>query len=360
MKTDKETLKAWRLESHKLALGRWQRPEQVVEWLIGVQSQNYRWGRWSIGLRTDVCDDEGVERAIQNRRIVQTWMFRGTLHFVSAGDLSWLRSLLAPGIIKKNARRYRQLELDDASFAHSQKVMQQVLELEDSLTRAQLKELFEREGVPAAGQQVPYLLQRAALDGLICHGLQSGREPTYALLSSWIGTQQALEQEEALGLLAMRYVSSHGPATQMDFAWWAGLTAKEARLALDSAPSVAPVSVDGNDYWVEGSSPSSARTEAAYLLPPFDEYLLGYKDRSLVLDPIYAKCVNAGGGMPKPTVVINGDVLGTWHYKLTKRKMAVTIQPFRQLESIERDLIEQAAVRLGNFASLPVETSYSL
>jgi len=230
--------------------------------------------------------------------------------------------------------------------------------MEGPLTRSEIKTHFERERVPAEGQQVPYLLQRAALDRLICHGPQRGSEPTYVLLSEWIGTQPALDHAQALPLLAIRYFSSHGPATQQDFAWWSGLTAPKVRLAIDSAPEVVPLEGDGVQYWVTDDLPPAGVPENAYLLPPFDEYILGYKERSLVLDPAHAKRVNVGGGMLKPTVVANGDILGIWKKQMAKQAMVVTIQPFRDLASHERDLIHRAASQLGSFTSVPVRISF--
>ena len=354
MDADRNALKAWRLLSFRMGAQRLQRPEQVVEWLGGVQAQGYQWAKWSIGLRTDGCNDEDVERAIQDRQIVRTWMYRGTLHFVSAGDLFWLTSLLAPGIIKRNARRYRELELDDTAFVISQRVIQHALEAHGPLVRSEIVTYFEREGVPAQGQQVPYLLQRAALDGLICHGPQRGSESAYVLVSDWVGTQRSLDQDEALVRLAILYLTSHGPATRQDFAWWAGLTAQQVRLAVDSAPEVIPIQVDGVQYWVTGDSPPTGVTESGYLLARFDEYLLGYQDRSLVLDPAYVKRVNAGGGMPKPTMVVDGEIVGTWRYEKRKHDAVVSVQSFRDLVPRERDLIHRAASQLGSFKSVPV------
>jgi hypothetical protein len=358
MNPDKGALKAWRLASQQISTRQSQRPGQVVEWLGGVQAQDYRWAKWSIGLRTDGCTDEEVERAIENRQIVRTWMFRGTLHFVSAGDLPWLTSLLAPGIIRRNARRYRELELDDAAFAKSQDVIRHALETHGPLTRSEIKAHFEQEGVLAEGQQVPYLLQRAALDGLICQGSPRGSEPTYVLVANWIGTQQTLGQAEALRLLAMRYFASHGPATQRDLAWWAGLTAREARSTIDSGPEVSPIEVDGVQYWAMGDPLPAKAMEIGCLLPPFDEYLLGYKERSLVLDTAHAKRVNAGGGMPKPAVMVNGDIRGVWSYKTRKQEIAVSIQSFGDLGSRERDLIDRAVSQFGHFKSMPAKVGF--
>lgn len=359
MNADKAALRAWRLRSQKLGAERWQNPGQVVEWLDGVQAQDYRWAMWSIGVRTDKYKDDEVEQAIRDRLIVRTWMFRGTLHFIAAGDLSWLTALLAPGIIRGNARRYRELELDDSIFLRSQKVVRRALERDGPLTRSEIKMRLEDQGVPAEGQQVPYLLQRAALDGLICQGLPRGNEPTYVLVSDWIGAQGTLDQEKALGVLADRYFASHGPATREDFAWWAGLAAGQARSALDGALKVLPIKMEDVEYRVAGDTPPPEAAESGYLLPPFDEYLLGYKERHLVLDSKHVKRINAGGGISKPTVVVNGQVLGTWNYESGKREMFVSIHPFRNLGPDERDLIERAVDRLGNFKSLSVELSFA-
>ena len=355
MSADADRLRTWRLVSQRLGAERCPAPEEAVEWLGGVQAQDYRWAKWSIGLRTAGCTVEDVDRAIHERRIVRTWVFRGTLHFVAAKDLAWLTALLAPGIIRKNARRYRQLELDDRAFVQSQRVLDKALQVDSALTRAEIKARFELEGVPAQGQQLPYLLQRAALDGLICQGPPKGSEPTYVLLAERIEPRQPLDRDEALALLAQRYLASHGPATRQDYAWWSGLSAKEARLGIDSAPGLVPLEVDGTEYWIADDPPSAGLEDAAHLLPPFDEYLLGYKERSLVLEPAFARRVNAGGGMLKPTVLLNGHIVGMWSYKREKEGLAVAIQPFGQLESNERDSIDDAGTPLGRFLSLPVK-----
>ncbi|HSF81436.1 MAG TPA: winged helix DNA-binding domain-containing protein [Anaerolineales bacterium] len=359
MKADRNTLKAWRLGCQKLVPPCWQRPQQVAIWLGGVQAQDYRWARWSLGLRTEGCTDEQVLQAIAERQIVRTWMFRGTLHFVAAADLFWLTALLAPGITRRNERRYRQLGLDNSAFSKSQQVLRRALEISSSLTRAEIKKHFEMKGVPAEGQQVPYLLQRAALEGLICQGIPHGGEPTYTLISDWIGTGEMLDRAEAMAALARRYFASHGPATLQDFAWWSGLTAREARQAIESVPEIVPVEVDGIQYWATSDPPTASPTESSALLPAFDEYLLGYQERSVVLDPAYAKRVNAGGGMLKPTVMVNGEIVAIWSHTEKQHALQVSIQPFRELASCELDLIAGAVNRFSSYRSLPSKVEFA-
>jgi hypothetical protein len=355
---NEDFLRAWRLHSQKMAPQRCQSPEDVVERLGGVQAQNYDGAKWSTGLRGESFNEAVVDKAIHDLNVVRTWAFRGTLHFLVASDLTWLSALLAPGIIKGNARRYRELELKEVDFQKSQEVLRQVLQGKRSLTRSKIKALFKDQGVPAEGQQVPYLLQRAALDGLICHGPQLGGETTYVLATEWVKPGKSLDRPEALRNLAFRYFSSHGPATERDFAWWAGLTLEQARSAMNSTSELVLVELEGICYWAVGEPPPRETVESGFLLPPFDEYLLGYQDRSAILDRDRTKRVNPGGGMLKPTVVLNGEILGTWRSKVRKTGMEVSIQPFGDLDSNQRDLIDLAASRLADYKSLPVEVIY--
>jgi hypothetical protein len=355
--TDADRVTAWRIASQKLGAGRCRQPEQAVAWLGGIQAQDHQGAKWSIGLRTEGCTDREVEQAIRERRIVRTWMFRGTLHFVAAVDLSWLTSLLAPGIIRANARRYRQLDLDDASFEKAREVMREALRRNGFLTRAEIGARFKEKGVPAEGQQLPYLLQRAALDGAICQGPLRGKEPTYVLAADWAVPGPTLDHENAPGRLAGRYFASHGPATRRDFSWWTGLSAGQVGPALEGAPELQRMEVQGIEYWA-AEAPHCPGT-GGWLLPPFDEYLLGYKDRHPQLDAEHVKRINAGGGMPKPAVVVNGRVAGLWTHKQKKHELAVDIHPFRALSPAERELIEAAAEDLGRFMSMPVAVSFT-
>jgi hypothetical protein len=347
----------WRLDSQRLGAARFSSPVQAVAWLGGVQAQDSRWAKWSVGLRVGACREEHVERALQERQIVRTWLLRGTLHFVAAADLGWLNALLAPGIIRGNGRRYQQLELDNAAFSSSQSVLQRAIEANGPLTRPEIKTLFEQQSLPAQGQQLPYLLQRASLEGLICNGLPRGSEPTFVLISEWLGAQTTLHREEALGLLAERYFSSHGPAVLQDFIWWSGLNAREARHALESALTLSKFKVGEAEYWAAGEPLSTGGAVNAHLLPPFDDYLLGYKDRSLVLDGVFAKRVNAGGGMPKPTLLLGGKTAGVWSHASRAQELLVTIQPFRQLEQGWGEQIAEAADGLSRFLSVAVRVN---
>src|SRR5215213_7654312 len=107
-----------RLRNQYINGSRLEDPAEVVRALGAVQAQDYYSALWAIGLRLRGGVREArVEQAIIERRIVRTWPMRGTLHFVAAEDVRWLLELLTPRVISRSAGRYRQLELDERTFA---------------------------------------------------------------------------------------------------------------------------------------------------------------------------------------------------------------------------------------------------
>ncbi len=124
---------------------------------------------------------------------------------------------------------------------------------------------------------------------MTCVGPNEGKEQTFVLLDEWAPEQRALEGEEALAELALRYFRSHGPTTRQDFAGWAGITAAEAKAGIAGAgEALAEAAYDGSSVWMAADLPDRAADVVAggdaqrvRLLPGFDEFLLGYKDRSI-------------------------------------------------------------------------------
>lgn len=345
-----------RLASQGIAAPTFAQPGDVVSWLGALQAQDYAGALWSIGLRMAHATERAVEQAIAERAIVRTWPMRGTLHFVAAQDVRWLLALLTPRVIAQSAGRYRQLELDETTVARSKEVFAEGLQGGKQLTRDEMLGLLEQAGISPAGQRGYHLLARSAQDGLICFGARRGKQHTFALLDEWAPQTQPLVRDEALAELAKRYVASHGPATLQDLARWAGLTVAEAKTGLEGAgDAVIQETIAGQAYWISSATPTPKDdTERAFLLPGFDEYLLGYGDRSAVLDPAYADRICPGGnGMFSPTLVIDGHVAGTWKRTFKKGVVVVEAAPFRPLTPVETQAVGVAAERYGAFLGMP-------
>jgi hypothetical protein len=335
-------------------------PAAVVRWLGAVQAQDYLGALWAVGLRTRQATEESVEAAIARGAIIRTWPMRGTLHFVAPADLRWMLALLTPRVMAASASRYRQLELDDAVLARSARLAENALRGGNRLRRSALYALWNEAGIATAGSRGLHILSHLSQTGLLCFGPRDGKQATFTLLDEWVPPARPLARDEALGELARRYYTSHGPATVHDFAWWSGLTIADARAGAELAKShLATEEVGGHTYWLAPTRAGRADPAAAYLLPAWDEYTVAYRDRSAVLDPAYASLVNAGGGVLKPVVVVRGRVVGSWQRTLRKAAVAVTAAPFARLGREDARAVSAAARRYGEFLGLSGELASS-
>jgi len=300
--------------------------------------------------------DADIEQAIDDKTFVRTWAMRGTLHFVTASDIHWLLALLAPRIIAGNARRYRELELDERTLARSNAVLARALQGGKQLNRTELLAILERNGISTQGQRAAYMLQRASLDGLICQGGVRRNIPIFMSLAESLPKAKTMERDEAVAELAKRYFTSRSPATLQDFVWWSGLSAADARAGLEAIQSqLIQETIDGQIYWLSHSLLTGrASSSAVYLLPGFDEYLLSYKDRSASLDVLHMKKLPPANGMLPSTIVIAGRVVGTWKRTFNKGAVVIASNPFTPLTTAQGRAFAAAARRYGEFLGMPV------
>jgi hypothetical protein len=182
-----------------------------------------------------------------------------------------------------------------------------------------------------------------------------GNDQAVVLLSEWVRNPHTPERDEALGEFVSRFFSSHGPATLRDFAWWTKLPLRDARVGLAIAREHLEESVqDGTSYFMApGLSDRAARE--VHLLPGFDEFLLGYQDRSASLAAEHAQLTVPGNnGMFLPTIVDAGQVVGLWRRKKVKSGMEITPQPFAGMTKRREAGFAAAAAAYGAYLGTPV------
>ena len=346
----------YRLHNQRIVHEKSELPSQVVTWFGAMQAQDYASVKWAVGLRCCDATDATIEQAIVNKTIVRTWLMRGTLQVVGVADVRWMLKLLALRIVGNSARRYRQLELDDATFAHSYEVLTKVLQGGKQLTRAEIMLVLEQAGISTTGQRGYHILRRAGLEGLICFGPMQDKQETLVLLDEWVPHSRNMKRDEALAELAGRYFESHGPATLQDFVWWSGLPVADARAGLEIAKTrLHQETVEGQTYWLpQNSSLPADPSPTAYLLPAFDEYFLGYKARDAVLDAKFDKQAVSSNGVFRPMIVIDGQIVGIWKRAYEKGSVVITLSPFNSLTEAENQAIIAAANQYGTFLGLSV------
>ncbi|HKB91944.1 MAG TPA: winged helix DNA-binding domain-containing protein [Opitutaceae bacterium] len=347
-----------RLHNQQIAYHAFDDPGSMVGWLGALQAQDYVAAKWSVGLRLPNTDDAGVERAIADKKIVRTWSLRATLHFMAADDVRWILALVAQRMIPGFAGRYRQLELDDKTITRSLSIFARALQGGAPLTRKELALVLERKGISPQGLRMSHLLLRAALDQLVCLGPRRDKEFTFVLLDEWLPATKPVKRDEALARIAERYFNSHGPATLRDFAGWVGLTLKEAKLGLElNKRELSDEVIDGETFWFSKNQTAAEKASSTvYLLPSFDEYLLGYKNRSDLIEPGHMKRVVSGeNGLFNPTILIKGKVMGTWRRTFEKGRVVMEMSPFAPLSVGQNRAVATAAKRYGKFLGMPVE-----
>ncbi len=335
-------------------------PEEAVSRFCGMQGQDYQNSLWAVGLRSRSGTTLAtVEDAIERRKIVRTWLNRGTLHLAHGKDARWMMDLFSPGLARTASIRDSHLGLADTTVKSIENLFSKALQEREMLTRKEMYRLMEDSGIKTRSNNIGYhMLYRAAWDRLICFGPEIDGEQTFVLMNRWIPDAAKLERKEAVSELARRYFTSHGPANARDFSWWSGLTMKEIRPALEeNSTGLESESAGKNTYYFGKRHDTEKETELPVkLLPAYDEYVLGYSDRGHLFVKDTDKSVIHSNGVFKPTLVIDGKVAGTWRSKPLGKETSVFVKPFRTLQRSEKDGLKEAALEYGNF----LERSVSL
>jgi Winged helix DNA-binding domain len=336
---------------------------EVVARLGAVQAQDYGASKWGIAQRAAGLTDARIEKEIDDGTIVRTHVLRPTWHFVVAADIGWMLALTAPRVHAANAYWYRWLEVDDAVARRSRTALTKALKDGQHLTRVELGQALAKARIQIANPiRLACIVMRAELDGVICSGARRGKQFTYALFEERVARPTALEREAALFELARRYFTTRGPATVDDFAWWSGLTKADAKRGVEAAATdLEHQSIEGRSYWF----PAAERTirissSLAHLLPNYDEYFIGLKDRSA-----FGVRLTSSGVRPRTdglfghALSVNGQIVGGWRRTLVGRRVVVEPKPLIRLSEVERRAVGVAARRLGRFLALPAEIRWT-
>ena len=342
--TDHGSLRGLRLRAQLLAEPATEGVDQIVSHLLAVQAQDLRSARLALRARSRDLTARDVDEALTTARtLVVAWLGRGTLHLVHRDDYPWLLALTAPRRFRSNERRLRQEEISPDDAARALAIIETALGDEGPLSREDLGGHLETHGISTAGQAVPHLLMRSCLLGISVLGPVAGTKQAFALTEDWLGTRPPSlpdsERAAALTRLARRYRDAHAPATPVDLAGWIGLPLRDARIGFES--------IDESNQ-----RPGPAGSVSCRLLPSFDPYLLGWKDRSFLVSHAHRKLIHPGGGVIKATIIHRGEVIGTWNHRRKHRRMTLALQPFARLDEEVARALDADAEDVARFEAL--------
>jgi hypothetical protein len=322
-----------------------------------VQAQDYLAAKWAVGLRLLHGTDDLIERALDNGSILRTHVMRPTWHFVTPADIRWMLALTAPRLRAATATYYRTLELDNKVLSRSIDVITRSLQGGKALARSELAVILQGHGIDVRNSmRLGSIILHLEFAGAICSGGRRGKQFTYALLDERVPPSRVLEREEALSLLIRRYFTSHGPATLKDFAWWSGLTTTDAKAGLGMVKhDLVQETADEETHWFS-PKPSCTKVSSTQvlLLPNFDEYAVGYADRSMIFDVSHtAKLDSRASPIAQHTIVVDGKIAGTW--KRVIKKDSVTLAPklFATITMAQNRALAKAAAGYAKFLGVP-------
>lgn len=342
-----------RLQNQQLSTPLFGHPKELVSWMGAMQAQDYTMVKWAVGMRLKSPGIQAVEKALHQGEILRTHIMRPTWHLVAAEDIRWMLKLSAQRIKSANDSyaKGHGLEITEQQYDRSHTVLGNILSGKRSLTKQEIAEHFERSGLLADNYHMPRFMSRAEVEGIVCSGECHGRQHTYALLDERVPPTPELTKEEALARLATAYFRSHAPATLQDFSWWSGLPLTEARQAISLIePELMSEQWNSQTWYIHDSCRTSGKaTGNLHLLPSYDEYLIGYKDRTDVLPKEDYSKAFTNNGLFFPVLLYKGHVVGNWNKASKKKEIFPEHSLFRKDICLKEELLNQAKEKYVRF-----------
>ncbi len=358
-----EQIAAFRLRRSHLAPGLEARsPLVAVGNVVAIQAQLYPAALHSLALRTRAASRLATHAAVSGRgTMVKIWSLRGTLHLHALRDLPMLAAVLAP---VANHGMARWLQRHDVSRVQPEQLLETVLESlgDEALTRRELADrivaALGRAARPLIEQSWGGIARHASMLGRLTFGPMKGRETTYAAthLADIDGTADG--RARALAELARRYLRCYAPATPGDFAYWAGITVRDARAGFAAIAEqtlavhtdLGPATILRADYSRAAAGPDT--TQCVRLLPHFDTYLLAHRRKDHLFAPQHYKAVFRAAGWISPVILVDGRVVGTWEWAVPGR--AILLRPFQPLPRALRAAAIAQAQSIGLFTETDI------
>ena len=317
--------------------------------------------------------DDDVRAAIaRDRTLVKTWTVRGTLHLVPARDLSLY--VAAYGAIRRE-RVVQWLGRAGLTRRELERLSADIVEAlaAGPLTRRQIGTRVGAAHGPTARRLLEHswggVFHHAVQEGLVCFGPTEGAQTTFVRVDQWLGTTLPVtECAPAEAELARRFLLAYGPATARDFAYWAGLYAGDARRMWERIEGERrEITIDGRSAWVHastrlprpgGKGASRNGTPHVRLLPHFDAFLLGHRDKVAYIESARYKRVFKNAGWISPVVLVDGRVVATWSAERVGDRLVARIAAFRTLDPAVRRNVAAEAAALGAFVGAEARVRY--
>ena len=307
---------AIRLLSQQLVAPQFSDPAEVVSYMGAMQAQEYRMMRWAVAMRTRRPSAKAFKRAFDNGRIIRLHLMRGTWQLVSAEEYWMMIGLCAPKAIAvtKGWMSSNKISIPDEELMRVRDILARRAADLGSATKEDLVRALAEKDIRMDDHRLSYHIRMAEMSGTLCSGELLPMKATYALTAEKVKPIVQMERDEALLCFTRKYFQSRQPATLEDFVWWSGLNISECRKGIALLGDTIHVEKwRGREFYLTGDCRSRGFKKGKFLLiPPYDEYLISYKSRDIVLPHEHRHHAHNNSGIFQPVIAYDGTICGNW------------------------------------------------
>ena len=307
---------AIRLLNQQLVAPQFSTPTELVCYMGAMQAQEYRMMRWAVAMRTRKPSFKAFKKAYDEGQIIRLHLMRCTWQLVCAEDYWSLIELFAPKVMSltKGWMKSNKTYIPDEEQMRVRDVLVQTAAEKRSATKEDFVEALAEKGMKMDDHRLSYHIRMAEIMGVLCSGDLLPMKVTYALAAEKIKSSAKMERDEALAHITRRYFQSRQPATLEDFVWWSGLNVGDCRkgIALLGDYIHAERYKGRVFYLTDDCRTRGFRRGKLLLIPPYDEYLIGYKSRDIQLAPEHKHHAHDNKGIFYPVIACDGRICGNW------------------------------------------------
>lgn len=291
-------------------------PAELVGYMGAMQAQEYRMMRWAVAMRTRKPSAKAFKQAFDNGRIIRLHLMRGTWQLVAAEDYWMMIGLCANKAIAvtKGWMSSNKISIPDEELTKVRDILAQSAADLGSATKEDFVSALAEKDIRMDDHRLSYHIRMAEMSGTLCSGNLLPMKATYALTANKVKLKEKTDRDEALMLFTRKYFQSRQPATLEDFVWWSGLNISDCRKGIALlGNSIRVERWRGRDFYLTETCRIRGFRKGKFLLiPPYDEYLISYKSRDIVLPPEHKHHAHNNSGIFQPVIAYGGTICGNW------------------------------------------------
>ncbi len=307
---------AIRLLNQQLICPQFNDPAEVVGYMGAVQAQEYRLMRWAVAMRTRRPSAKAFKKAFDSGRIVRLHLMRGTWQLVASEDYWPLLGLCSSKAlaVTRGWMHSNRISIPDDEIAKIREILAHTADEKGSATKEDFVQSLANKGIMMDDHRLSYHIRLSEISGILCSGDLLPMKATYSLTENKVPARMDTDRDEALLMLTRKYFQSRQPATLEDFVWWSGLNISDCRRGIDLlGNSIHKETIAGREYYLTDSCRTRGFRKGRYLfIPPYDEYLISYKSRDIVLPQKHSHRAHNNSGIFQPVIALDGTICGNW------------------------------------------------